>query len=95
MITTEQQNIIIQILKPYNPKMIGIFGSYARNENKRESDLDILIDIDNPKLNYFDLVEMETSISEKLRVKAQVVTKRSLHPSIAPYVLNDLKVISD
>jgi predicted nucleotidyltransferase len=95
MISSEQKNIIIQVLKPYQPKMIGIFGSYARNENKAESDLDILIDIDNPKLNYFDLVDMETSISEKLKLKAQIVTKRALHPAIAPYILKDLKVISD
>jgi len=40
MITDQQHQTIIEVLLPHNPKRIGIFGSYARNEETRESDLD-------------------------------------------------------
>ena len=42
MITKSQQNIIIETLKPFHPKRIGLFGSVARNEETSSSDIDIL-----------------------------------------------------
>ena len=44
MITDQQKNIIIEVLQSFSPKSIGIFGSYARNENNKKSDLDILVE---------------------------------------------------
>jgi predicted nucleotidyltransferase len=46
MITSSQKQIIIDHLKPLRPFRIGVFGSYARSENKLDSDLDILISLD-------------------------------------------------
>jgi len=37
------QNRVISLLLPYQPSSIGIFGSYAKGENRKDSDLDILI----------------------------------------------------
>jgi len=31
----------MEVLKPYNPKRIGLFGSFATNEEKENSDIDI------------------------------------------------------
>lgn len=46
MISPIQQNQIIDITSKFNPKMIGIFGSFARGENNPNSDLDILFDFE-------------------------------------------------
>ncbi len=32
-------NTILSYLINYNPEMIGLFGSYSRNENKKGSDI--------------------------------------------------------
>ena len=42
MLSKNQLNIIIETLKPYHPKRIGLFGSVARNEENKDSDIDIL-----------------------------------------------------
>ena len=62
MISTAIRNKIIACLKPYNPKKIGIFGSYARDENKEGSDIDVLVDF-RKTVNLLDLIgiEMEPS----------------------------------
>lgn len=52
----EINNKIITYLSQYNPVKIGIFGSYARNEDTAESDIDILVDF-KKTLNLFDLAE--------------------------------------
>jgi len=37
---SEIKNIILSHLKEYDPLKIGIFGSFARGDNKKESDID-------------------------------------------------------
>lgn len=92
MLTQEQQQKIIETLKPYNPRRIAIFGSYARNENLPESDLDVLVDF-YQTVNLFDMVGLEMDLSDLLGVKVDLVTERSVHPKIRSYILRDMKVI--
>ena len=39
----EINSTIINYLSPYRPERIGIFGSFARHEEKKDSDIDILV----------------------------------------------------
>ena len=41
MSSVEIKNIILESLKQYNPLFIGLFGSYARDEQTTNSDIDI------------------------------------------------------
>ncbi|MBK7854537.1 MAG: nucleotidyltransferase domain-containing protein [Bacteroidetes bacterium] len=62
---------------PFNPVMIGIFGSRARGDNKIESDLDILYQIDK-RNSLMDLVRMEKSLSELLDMKVDLTDQTGL-----------------
>ena len=48
--TQHINNIIITTLRDYDPIRIGIFGSYARNEQTKNSDIDIFILVQNLKM---------------------------------------------
>ncbi len=61
MLDPEKNKIIVDYLQPYNPVRIGIFGSYARNEYRLDSDLDILINL-NTAISLFQLVRIEQII---------------------------------
>ncbi|MCK4313076.1 MAG: nucleotidyltransferase family protein [Candidatus Cloacimonetes bacterium] len=89
---TEISKIIVSYLKDYDPKKIGIFGSFARNENDKESDIDILVDF-RKKINLLDLVGIELDLSELLGLKVDLVTERSINPKLKKYIYKDLKVI--
>ena len=78
---TKVNNIIISYLKNYEPTKIGIFGSYARNENTEESDIDILVDF-NKKTNLLDLIGIELDLSDLLGVKVDLITERSINPKL-------------
>jgi hypothetical protein len=41
MLSKNQIQIIIEVLKPNNPKRIGLLGSFAKNEEKENSYIDI------------------------------------------------------
>src|SRR3989338_4964026 len=86
------KKIIVPILKDNGAEFIGIFGSYARGENKSESDLDILVKFSKPK-GLFDIIGLERELSEKLERKVDLVTQGALSPYIKDNVLKDLKII--
>jgi len=89
MISSKQQNLILEITSKFKPKMVGVFGSYARGENKRNSDLDILIDFEQ-QLNLLDIVGLEQELTDRLGVKVDLITLRSLDPRLKDYVEKDL-----
>ena len=89
MISLEQQKLILDIVSDYNPRMIGIFGSYARGEDDPNSDLDILIDFDQTP-DLLEIIGMEQELSEKLGIKVDLITVRSLNPQLKIYVEKDL-----
>jgi len=94
MITSDQRQTIINHLKPLNPFRIGIFGSYARNENRRDSDLDILVSPDySLRPSLLDIIGIEQSLSAALGIKVDLITERALHPNIRPYIEKDLTII--
>ena len=74
---SEIKNIILSHLKEYNPLRIGIFGSYARGENRKESDIDILVEFkESPTL--LTLIKLENDLSEILGIKVDLVTTGAL-----------------
>jgi hypothetical protein len=90
---SEVTNIIINILRDYNPEMIGIFGSYARNENTNLSDIDILVRFKST-LSLLQLVQVENKISQKLGIKVDLVTEGAIKNKILKEsIQKDLQII--
>jgi predicted nucleotidyltransferase len=89
MISLQQENIIKAVTKKLKPTLLGIFGSYARGEENEKSDLDILIDFET-KVNLIELIGIEQEISERLGIKVDLITLRSLNATLKPYIESDL-----
>lgn len=89
----EIKNIIINTLSAYDPEMIGVFGSYARNENTVESDIDILVRFKST-LSLLQLVHVENLISQKLGIKVDLVTEGAVKNRILKEsIQKDLQII--
>ena len=89
MLTMIQQHIILDTLKKCNPSLIGIFGSYARNEQTDISDMDILLD-SNSKIHLLELIGLEQELTELLGIKVDLVTMNSVSKQLKPYIQQDL-----
>ncbi|MCA6362547.1 MAG: nucleotidyltransferase domain-containing protein [Bacteroidetes bacterium] len=91
MTRNELNNLIITTLKPYQPSMIGLFGSYARGEEREDSDIDLLIDIRMP-ITLFDLIKLEEELSKKTGKRFDIVTLASIHNSrLKEYIFKDFQ----
>jgi predicted nucleotidyltransferase len=74
---SEIKNIILSHLKELNPIKVGIFGSFARGDNKLGSDIDILVEFkESPSL--LTLIKLENDLSEILGIKVDLITTGAL-----------------
>ena len=93
MLDPEKNKIIVDYLQAYDPVKIGIFGSYARNEYRPDSDLDILINL-NKAISLFQLVRIERELSELLGVNVDLVSEGAIkNQKLRNYIEADLKII--
>jgi len=70
----------------FKVRSIGIFGSYARGEQTKTSDIDMLIEFDAP-VGFFKFIELEDYLSDKFGVKVDLVTPDALKPLIKPHII--------
>ena len=89
---TELQKQIIDYLLVYEAKSIAIFGSYARNEQTANSDIDILVSF-KKRLNLLDLARIKRELSEKLKIGVDLVTQKALSPKLKQYIEQDIQII--
>jgi uncharacterized protein len=73
----------------YRVTTLGIFGSYARNEQHQESDVDILIDYIQPP-SLVKVVALRDWLTELLNINVDIVTRNGLNPEIQDQVLSDV-----
>ncbi len=78
---------IVKVLKAHGIKKAGIFGSYAKGEQKKKSDVDILVE---PRRGMgLEFVGMALELEQVLDRKVDLVTYRSLHPYLKESILSD------
>ena len=65
-----------------------LFGSYARNEQTQESDVDILVDFEK-QANLFDLIRLQQNLSELLNLKVDLLSSRGVSKFMLPYIEKD------
>ena len=86
-------NIIIASLKEFDPISIGIFGSYARSEQKQNSDIDILVKF-KKSITLMQLIRLENELTEKLGIKVDLVTEGALtNAKLKKEIFKDLNII--
>lgn len=72
----------------YSVKSISIFGSYSRNEETPQSDIDILVEFENPVgLEFVDLAE---ELEDILGIKVDLVSKKGIKEKYLKEIEQDL-----
>ena len=90
---TEINTTIVNYLSTYDAEKIGIFGSFARQEDNENSDIDILVKFRNT-ITLLDLARIHRELSEAIGRKVDIVTEPALkNQKLRKYILNDLKII--
>jgi hypothetical protein len=79
---------ILKIIQNKGIKKAGIFGSYARGEQNKESDIDILIE-PTKDMSFFDIINLEEELKKSLKKKVDLLTYASIHNLLKERIKNE------
>ena len=76
------------VLENFGVKKIGLFGSFVRGEQKKNSDIDFLVEF---KIATFDnYMGLRSDLAKKFRQKVDLVSIKALKERIKPYILKEV-----
>lgn len=79
---------IRKVLKKELVRRAGVFGSYARGEQKGNSDIDILVEV-SAKASLLDLVRMKNLLEKSLGQNVDLVEYGTIKPAIKKKILEE------
>lgn len=79
---------ILPVLRKNGIAKAGLFGSAARGEEKRGSDIDILIEFKGRK-SLLDLASIEMKLEKALKKRVDLLTYKSISPLLKDRILKE------
>ena len=86
------QKAINKIAKANHISYLALFGSYARGEQTKKSDVDLLVEFNKP-VGLIHLIHTEHELEDTIGKKVDLITKAGLSKYIKPYIQDDLTTI--
>jgi predicted nucleotidyltransferase len=83
---------IVPILVKQGVLKASLFGSYARGEAGKHSDIDLLVKLDKSK-TLLDLIALQLELKKKLRIKVDVLTYDAINPLLKSRILKEQRLI--
>ncbi|MEK6742923.1 MAG: nucleotidyltransferase family protein [Nitrospirota bacterium] len=73
----------------HHVKKIGVFGSVARNEAAATSDVDILVEFEQP-VDFFEFIDLKEYLEKLLGRRVDLVTVKALKPQLKEHILKEV-----
>lgn len=80
-------------LRELGVRKIGVFGSYARNEQKKGSDIDLLVDFEDGKKTYRNFYNLANLTEDILGADVDLLTPQSISSYILPHIERDIDYV--
>lgn len=77
------------ILRQYGVVKMGLFGSFSRGENKKNSDIDFIVEF--KKASFDNFMNLAFYLEDLFRKKVELITPGNLSPYVYPYVEKEIK----
>ena len=83
---------ITSILLIHGARKISVFGSYARGEPNKKSDIDIIVEFSERK-SLFDIIGIEQELSEAIGIKVDLLTEKAISPYLIDRIKKEMVVV--
>lgn len=75
-------------------KRIGLFGSFVREEQDSESDVDLLVEFTCGQKTFDNFIQLSFLLEDLLKRRVELITPESLSPYIRPYIIKEVEYVS-
>jgi len=76
-------------IRQYNVQKLAIFGSYARNEESEDSDIDILVAFKEGKATFRNFMGLKLHLESLLQKEVDLVSEKAVKNELLPYIMKD------
>ncbi|MCL4216458.1 MAG: nucleotidyltransferase family protein [Candidatus Hydrogenedentes bacterium] len=81
-------------LRKFGVSQIGLFGSFLRNEQSLESDIDLLVEFESGRKTFDAFMDLCFFLEDLFQRKVELVTVESLSPHIGPKILKEVEYVT-
>jgi uncharacterized protein len=74
-------------------KRLGLFGSFARGQQRSDSDVDILVEFDPGRKNFDNFMQIAFLLEELFGRRVELVTPEGLSPHIGPNIMREVEYV--
>lgn len=74
-------------------KKLGLFGSFVREDQEAESDVDLLVEFEPNKKTFDNFMELSFLLEDTLQRRVELITLDSLSPYIGPRILEEVEYV--
>jgi predicted nucleotidyltransferase len=81
-------------IKMFGVKKLGLFGSFVRNEQNIESDIDLLVEFEEGQKTFDNFIQLSFLLEELLKWPVELVTVESVSPYLRPYITQEVEYVT-
>ena len=79
-----------EIKSKFHVSSIGVFGSFARGEGRKESDVDVLVEFEEGFKTFDNFMDLKYYLEDIFSRKVDLVTSNALKPQLRNDILQDV-----
>jgi uncharacterized protein len=80
-----------QAIRKYGVNKIGFFGSVVRGQQRKDSDIDLLVFFDEGRLSFNNYMDLNFYLEDLLHTKVDLLTPEQISPHIMPYIQKEIR----
>jgi predicted nucleotidyltransferase len=80
-------------IKSFGVKSLGLFGSFVRSQQHRESDVDLLVEFESDQKTFDHFMALSFFLEDLLKRRVELVTPEALSPYIGPHILEEVEYV--
>jgi uncharacterized protein len=77
-------------LREMGVRRIGLFGSHVRGEARLDSDIDLLVEMEQPRYSLFDVLRIGVYFEDIFGRKVDVIPTDSIRPEAEPNIRDEV-----
>ncbi|MCX6044226.1 MAG: nucleotidyltransferase family protein [Chloroflexi bacterium] len=81
-------------IQNFGVKRLGLFGSFVREEQNEESDVDLLVEFEPGKKTFNNFIHLCFFLEELFEREVDLLTPESLNPYIGPHILQEVEYVA-
>jgi len=81
-----------ELISRYGVQRLGLFGSYNRGQQNKNSDIDILVSF-SKEIDLFDFIDLKEYLESHLQAKVDLVMQSALKPAITKHILAEVEYV--